>query len=175
MPYFRTLLTKLVVDCNDYEVAVKQIKRERKFKSKDSSKDEDVGPLPPPGNKKKQKKRNRKDRADDKDKGDDDDDNDGTSPPPSKKEKNEWTEKCLNPACGGIHRLKDCNKTSEALKKELFKKLRNKNKMARLIHSDLPEIQGSPDAEEGRFKDLIEDRVHTIALGDYGADFSALT
>lgn len=36
------------------------------------------------------------------------------------------------------------------------------------------EGQASSDAEEGLYRVLLEDKVETVVLGDYGSDFNAI-
>ena len=48
------------------------------------------------------------------------------------------------------------------------------NKGSRAINA-YTNIAKPPDAEEGRYRILIEDKVSAIALGDSGVDFSAIT
>ena len=75
-------------------------------------------------------------------------------------ESKQWTEGCLNPKCDGTHRLKDCTNTSPEEKKQLFKDFydtKKKNKAAKAINA-YNDIAKPPDAEEGRYRILIEER-----------------
>lgn len=86
-------------------------------------------------------------------------------PPPQ-----EWTKKCLNPKCDKMHRIRDCDISSEEEKKAHLKEYYDtvkKNKKARLSRF-------GPSSSGGRWKATLENNVACIALGDSGADESAL-
>ena len=100
----------------------------------------------------------------------------------------EWTEKCLNPNCDKIHMLRDCQDTTPEEKKRLFKqrweqKKKNKNegnnklqkaKTFRKSCLSEDETDNASNGDDGRYKVLIEDVVHDVALGDYGSDLNAM-
>eukprot|EP00173_Palmaria_palmata_P004529 Plantae.Rhodophyta-Palmaria_palmata.ctg6376.p3 GENE.Plantae.Rhodophyta-Palmaria_palmata.ctg6376~~Plantae.Rhodophyta-Palmaria_palmata.ctg6376.p3 ORF type:complete len:120 (-),score=21.66 Plantae.Rhodophyta-Palmaria_palmata.ctg6376:577-936(-) len=76
-------------------------------------------------------------------------------------------------------------KTSKEMKKALLDEYHEKQNAKRVkvlksadseTESDEPDPQGGQKhtAGEGRYQISIEDAVQTVALGDYGADFSAL-
>jgi len=79
----------------------------------------------------------------------------------------EWTTPCLNEDCGEIHPLKDCSNTTAEKKDELFKKLRSDRKKLSAL--------GTSKITDGRWKVTIEDRIEGVALGDIGADVSAIS
>jgi len=88
-----------------------------------------------------------------------------------------WTKDCLNPKCNEKHPLKHCQNTSPDEKKILYDKFyenRKKNKASKVV-SSYTDGSDLPDAEEGRYRIFIEDNVVAVALGDYGADFSAIS
>eukprot|EP00171_Calliarthron_tuberculosum_P001202 IDg1202t1 len=89
--------------------------------------------------------------------------------------KKEWSDPCLNSNFDKVHRLKDCTDTSPEMKKNVFDEHYQKLKSAKAVKANTSDsLHALPDAEEGRYLVSIEEKVHAIALGDYGADFSAL-
>lgn len=101
-----------------------------------------------------------------------------------KRDKKEWTEKCLNPACDKIHMLRDCPDTSEELKKKLLKQRwedKQNSKETKKQKTSAKSLKGPEEAEamdivadDGRFDIVINDKVRDVALGDYGSDFNAM-
>jgi len=101
----------------------------------------------------------------------------GKTTPAGTPQNKAWTKDCLNPKCNEKHRLKDCKNTPADQKKALFDKFyeeAKKNKAAKAL-SSYTDASNLPDAEEGRYRIFIEDNVVAVALGDYGADFSAIS
>lgn len=90
-------------------------------------------------------------------------------PRKSKKRKSaEWTQKCLDPRCEKTHCVMDCEDITDEDKRRLLKEnfdARKKLKAASIQHSPWG---------DGKWKAMIDDTLDVIALGDYGADVSAL-
>ena len=82
---------------------------------------------------------------------------------------------CLNPDCDGNHKMKDCDKTPDDMKKKLLDEYWEKKKSAKVkaVTSDSSD-EKSQSPGEGRYHIVIEEKVSAIALGDYGADVSVL-
>ena len=80
----------------------------------------------------------------------------------------EWTTPCLNTKCDLIHPLRECKNTTDAEKDELFKKRRAGKHWKKV--SALRGIK----LTEGRWKATVEDKITSVALGDIGADWSAV-
>ena len=78
-----------------------------------------------------------------------------------------WSDPCLNPKCNKLHPVKDCEDTSEEEKKALLKHHydEKKRKLSRL---------SCPTQKDGRWSSMIEGLVPCSALGDIGADESAI-
>lgn len=83
-----------------------------------------------------------------------------------RKKAKQWTTPCLNPECTEVHPLKECKNTSEEQKDDLFRKLRADRKSLSVVRD--------PYLSEGRWEVLLHDKVLAIALGDIGADYSAV-
>ena len=106
------------------------------------------------------------------------------------KRDSDWADACLNPDCNAIHRVKDCPITSEEEKASLLKKYYDSKKSAKSVKlsgqeqdssNDTPGVAAHPDsqipepnAEEGRFRVVLEDKIESIALSDTGSDFNAI-
>ncbi len=91
-------------------------------------------------------------------------------------------EKCLNPDCDKIHLAKDCEDTSDADKnrfhKEHFEKKKEVKSHAKSVKErkdEPPKGDALPNAEDGRYRVLLEDKVDSVALGDPGSDYSAVS
>lgn len=101
----------------------------------------------------------------------------GKSDDPKRGTVKTWDQPCLNKEeCDGIHRIKDCPKTSEKKKKELLDAYWKERKAAKAVRN----TEGTsgyehPDADSGRYRVKIDDAVDAVALGDSGSDFSAIT
>ena len=80
---------------------------------------------------------------------------------------------CLNKACNGKHLLKDCPNTTDALKKELYRGYySNMNNKPTVSSVKSPHVSA---ATNGKFNGKIEDTVHVVINGDYGADLSGIS
>ena len=89
-----------------------------------------------------------------------------------------WDKPCRNPDCGGIHRVMECSNTPDSRRKELLGEYhaREKEKSLRFkTVSSETKPDESVDATEGIYRVIVEDTVSFVALGDYGADESALS
>lgn len=91
-----------------------------------------------------------------------------------------WDKPCLNPDCPEKHRLKDCAKTSPAKRKELYDKFfenAKKQKQLKVLSKKDGALgeEEDPNPRDGRYRVTLEDSVHAIALGDYGADVSVIS
>ena len=92
-------------------------------------------------------------------------------------ESKQWTEGCLNPKCDWTHRLKYCTNTSPEEKKHMFKDfydIKKNNKAPKAINA-YTDIDKPTNGDEGCYQTIIEYSVPAIALGDTGADFSAMS
>ena len=78
-----------------------------------------------------------------------------------------WTDLCLNPKCDKIHAVKDCHDISKEDRKMLLRQHYDKKKKS------LSRLVGSL-SRDGRWSSIIENKVDAIALGDIGADYSAI-
>lgn len=90
----------------------------------------------------------------------------------------DWDKPCLNPDCDEIHRISDCKKTSKKRRIELldeyFRKIRSQKSAKSVSKKKQTSTERFADAENGRYDIIIEGKVSSVALGDYGADFSAI-
>jgi hypothetical protein len=105
----------------------------------------------------------------------------GDKDPGKDKQLRAWTLKCLNERCKGSHRIRECPMTSEEDKEKLLADYRSKRdtepekKRPKLAAVRACRSQvGTADATKGRYKVRLAEGVEVVALGDYGADYSAL-
>ncbi len=83
----------------------------------------------------------------------------------------------MNKECNEVHRLIDCPKTSDEKRKELLDAYYNSKKSAKSVRNteSEPIKTEHADATKRRYRVLLADKVETIALGDSGSDFNAIT
>lgn len=91
-----------------------------------------------------------------------------------------WDTPCLNPDCPEIHPLSQCKNTNEERKTDLFEQYRAETRK-KVAHGKMNALKikdemlpSAPDESSGRYRVLLEENVPTVALGDYGADESAI-
>ena len=85
----------------------------------------------------------------------------------------------MNPDCSELHPLSKCQNTPNDTKKDLFANYRAQKRRKGYEITKLSAVRGCPaeadfDESKGRYRVILEDEVDAIALGDYGADESAL-
>lgn len=88
----------------------------------------------------------------------------GTEERPAKKiakEERPWFQKCLNPACRGIHPVRSCTKTSEDEKKRLLDEYREE-KMKKMTVAGIKALR----TREGVYKVTLPGDVIVPAIGD---------
>lgn len=90
----------------------------------------------------------------------------------NKNSKKGWKYSCLNPNCPEKHMMKDCKSTSEEMKKELLAEFYEEKKNLKSV-TRVPVVP-TPNAAEGRYQVMIEDKIQAVALGDYGSDINAI-
>lgn len=94
--------------------------------------------------------------------------NEPTDKKAKKRKSSEWTDKCLNPKCNKIHRVVDCDITSDKDKKKLLSEYYDSKKKPKAA------AIGRGPVGDGRWKVILNNEWEAIALGDYGADTSAI-
>lgn len=93
------------------------------------------------------------------------------------KQRKDGDKPCLNfEKCDGIHRLV-CSNNNTSKQMELHEKYYDRNKSAKAVRQiDLDrEHLEEPNADDGRYRILLDKTVDALALGDYGSHFNVIT
>ena len=104
--------------------------------------------------------------------------NSGNTAASGSEKKGKWKYPCINPDCPEKHPFKECKNTPESDRQALWDSWTEKMKAKRAKKLSAVIFDGKitiPNPEEGRYSVILEDTINTTALGDTGADESAMS